>query len=147
MGPNCWSASQCHVGDSAGNGRGCGSISRQHTHHQVSQTEYIGARRTKINLHLTEDHLGVFFSDYGSVEGVSFIKSKADIATSDYTIMVTLTRPKFNGVPNSIICGDRNIFVIVEGHRPNCWACGAVCPLAKLCPDRSLAPHPQPTIE
>lgn len=70
------------------------------------QTEYMVSRKTWITLHwvpmyITADHLVIFFSDYGDVERVSSIRSKARIAASDLEIMVTL----FNEVSNVIISG------------------------------------------
>lgn len=84
----------------------------------------MGTRKTQLTLYgvpifISEDHLGAFFSDYGPVKGVSSIKSKMGIATSDYE-MVTLTLPKFNEVPNIIICGGQNIYVVVEGQHSSC---------------------------
>lgn len=65
---------------------------------------------------------------------VTSIKSKSDIATSDFEVMVTLTQPKFNEITIVITCGSRNIFIVAEGNHPYCWACGATGHLAKLCP-------------
>lgn len=111
------------------------------------QTEYMGTQKTRITLHrvpmyIAEDNLGAFFFDYILVEGVSPIRSRADIATSYYEIMVTFSGPKFNKFPNVITCGGRNIYVVVEGRRPNCRACGALGHLTKLCPTRNPAPQP-----
>lgn len=84
------------------------------------QTKYMGTWKTCITLHrvpmyITEDHLGAFFSSFGPVEGLILIKGKSGIATSDFEVLVTLTRPKFNNVPNVITCVGRNIYIIVEG--------------------------------
>lgn len=45
------------------------------------QTKDMGTRKSWINLHgvpiyITEDHLEAFFTDYGTLDGVSSIKSK-----------------------------------------------------------------------
>lgn len=48
---------------------------------------YVGQRKQPT--YITEDYLGDFFSDY--VDGVSTIRSKVAIATSDFEIMVTLS--------------------------------------------------------
>lgn len=87
------------------------------------QMEYMGTRKTHITLHavpmyIIEEHLGAFFSSYGSVVRVSSIKSKSGITIIDFEVLVTLTWPKFNEVPNIMTCGSRNIFVVVEGHCP-----------------------------
>lgn len=96
-----------------------------------------------VSMYISNDHLGAFFSDFGPVEEVSSIKSKAGFATSDYKVMLTLTRPKFNEVPNVITCCGRNIHVVVESRRPNCLSCGDPGHLAKLYPCKNPAPEPQ----
>lgn len=63
-----------------------------------------GTWKTQITLdgvpmYITEEYLGVFFSDYGAVGEVSSVRSKAGIVTSDYKHMVTLTHKKFTEVP------------------------------------------------
>lgn len=62
------------------------------------RTEYISTQITlhKVPIYITEEHFGAFLSDYGPVMELTSIKSKLDIATSDFEVMVTLTRPKFN---------------------------------------------------
>lgn len=52
-------------------------------------------------MYITEDHLAALFSDYGPRERISWIKSKSDIATSDFD-------------------------VVVEGCRLYCWTCTEV---------------------
>lgn len=76
-------------------------------------------RKTRITLHRGPS--GAYFLNYGLVGEVSAVKRKSGISTSDVEIMITLTRKKFNDVPN----GGRNIYVVVEGRRPYCWSCGA----------------------
>lgn len=53
------------------------------------QTEYKGNRRTRVILHgvpmyISGDHLGAFMVKYGRIEEASAIKSRADIASSDF---------------------------------------------------------------
>lgn len=116
------------------------------------QTEYMDTQKTRITLHwvpmyITEDHLGAFFAEYAPVDEVSSIKSKSGIFTGDFEVLVTLTRPKFNEVPNIITCGGRNIFVVVEGRCRSCWGCDATGQLAKLCPIKKPTPQTQTTLE
>lgn len=68
--------------------------------------------------------MGFFFSKFGEVHGISTVKSKAEITTSDVEIMVTVNRKNFMDIPNVLICGGRKIYVVVEGWRPLCWFCG-----------------------
>lgn len=58
----------------------------------------------------------------------------------DYKVWLTLTRPKYNEVPNVITCCGRNIYIVVEGRRPNCGDAGH---LAKLYPCKNPTPEPQ----
>lgn len=88
-----------------------------------------------------------FFSSYGPVEWVFSIKNKLGIATSDFEVLVTLTQPKINEVPNIITCSGGNIFVVVESYCPYCWICSAARHLAKLGVTRNPAPTSQPTPE
>lgn len=86
------------------------------------QTGYMGTQMTwiilyRVPMYTTDDHLETFFSDYGSVEGVSFIKSKSEIATSDFEVLAALTQRRFNEIRIVITCDGRNIFVVVEGRR------------------------------
>lgn len=48
------------------------------------QTEYMGTRRTNVTVHgvpidISEDHLGAFFAQYGKIEKVATVMSKAGI--------------------------------------------------------------------
>lgn len=54
------------------------------------QTEYMSITKTKVTFHgvplyITENHLGFFFAKFGEVAGVSSVKSKAGIATGDFS--------------------------------------------------------------
>lgn len=81
-------------------------------------------------MYITEDHVGAFFAEYGPVEVVTAIKSKAGISTGD------LNREAFKNIPNIITCRDRSIYVVVEGRRPFCWVCSKPGHLAKSCPGK-----------
>lgn len=45
-------------------------------------------------------------------------------------------------ISDTLIGRGRRIFVIVEGRRSDCWACGTLRHLAKMCPGRNLTPQP-----
>lgn len=98
-------------------------------------------------MYITEDNLGAFFSDYIPVEGISSIKSKSGIATSDLEVLVTVNRFKYNEISIIITCGGGNIFVVVESRRPYYWACGVIGTLSKLCPTKYPTLQTQPTQE
>lgn len=48
-------------------------------------------------------------------------------------------------IPNILICEGRPIYVVVDRHRPLCWACGAAGHLLKACPGMRPESQPQPT--
>lgn len=63
-------------------------------HQDIQTAEYMGTRKTWITLYwvpmyITEEYLGAFFSDYGPMEGVFPIRSKAGTVTSAFEIMMT----------------------------------------------------------
>lgn len=95
-----------------------------------------------VPIDISEDRLGAFFAQYGKVEWVAGIVSKAGIATGDVLIEITLTRKNFNDIPNIIMCRDRQMLVVVEGRKPNCWACRISGHMAKACPGKKTAPQP-----
>lgn len=68
--------------------------------------EYMDTRKTRITLHglsmyITDDHIGGLLCRLWT----SSLKSKMGIATSDFEVMVTLTRQKFIEIPNVLTCG------------------------------------------
>lgn len=82
------------------------------------QTEYLGTRMTKVTVHgvpvdISGDRLGTFFSQYGYVEEVSAITGKTGIATGEFVLQVTLTRKGYNDIPNTLMCWERIIPVVV----------------------------------
>lgn len=60
-------------------------------------------------------------------------------------IWVTATNKDFREIPNTLMCGGHTIYVVVEGHLPICWACGAAGHLPKACPGKRAEPQPQNT--
>lgn len=64
------------------------------------QTEYMGTLRTRMTVYavpvdITENRLGAYFSNFGLVEAVSPIMSKACITTGDFVPQVTMDRKCF----------------------------------------------------
>lgn len=94
------------------------------------QTEYLGTRRTKVNI--SGYRLGTFLALYGEVKEVSAIISKAGIATRDFVLQVTLTLKSFGEMPNVLVCWERTMPVVVKGRRPYRRLCGAVLHMAKV---------------
>lgn len=83
--------------------------------------EYLGTRNSKVPLHgvplfVSEVHLGFFFFQFGAISEISPIRSKAGIATGDGEILLTLNRKQFMEIPNTLMCEERLIYVVVEGH-------------------------------
>lgn len=90
----------------------------------------------KITTHgvpVDEDRLGAFFAQYGPVEEVPAIMSKAGIATGDFVLYITLTRQSFQDIPNILKCRDKMMPIVVEGRRPYSWTCGSLEHMSKVC--------------
>lgn len=74
-----------------------------------TQTEYMGAERTKITLHgmpmdiEEEDLVGAFFTEYGQVEEITVVRSKTGIATGDIILQVTMSHKYFLEVSNILM--------------------------------------------
>lgn len=68
-------------------------------------------------MYITKDYLRASFEDYVPIDEVYSINSKLGIATSDFEVLVTLTRPKFNEVPNTITCGGRTPGNVASDHK------------------------------
>lgn len=74
--------------------------------------------KTKITVHgvlvdRTNNHLGAYFSQFGSVEDVMSILSKSSIAAGDFELHVTVTRKGFIDIPDTLLCRGKQIYVIV----------------------------------
>ena len=48
-----------------------------------------------------------------------------------------LTRDGFKAIPETLISGDRQIMVVVEGRRPRCWARKEIGHKPKFCPQKA----------
>lgn len=68
------------------------------------------------------------------MSGVFLVKSKTGLATGDMEIWVIVIPENLMEIPNMLMCGDRFIYVVVEGRRPLWWACGDAWHLSKLFP-------------
>ena len=85
---------------------------------------------------ITGEVLVAYLSAYGHVEEFNLLRSPAGTAYGDYAFRLCLTRDGFKAIPETLICGDRQMMVMVEGRRPRCWGCKQIGHIAKFCPQR-----------
>ena len=105
------------------------------------QPEYKGTRRLRVTVCnvpaiITGEVLAAYLSAYGHVEEFNLLRSPAGTAYGDYAFRLCLTRDGFKAIPETLICGDRRMMVMVEGRRPRCWGCKQIGHIAKFCPQR-----------
>lgn len=90
--------------------------------------------------------MGTIFSGYGPVEGYHASEVKPaliPVTLKSYNLDPTKTQRS----SHFINCGCRNLFVVVEGRRSQCWVCREGGLLANLSPRRNPAPQSQQTPE
>ena len=105
------------------------------------QPEYKGTRRLRVTVCnvpaiITGEVLAAYLSAYGHVEEFNLLRSPAGTACGDYAFRLCLTRDGFKAIPETLICGDRQMMVMVEGRCPRCWGCKQIGHIAKFCPQR-----------
>ena len=105
------------------------------------QPEYQGTRRLRVTICnvpaiITGEVLAAYLSAFGQVEEFNLLRSPAGTAYGDYAFRLCLTRDGFKAIPETVICGDRQMIVLVEGRRPRCWGCKQIGHIAKFCPQR-----------
>ena len=105
------------------------------------QPEYKGTRRLRVTICnvpaiITGEVLAAYLSAYGQVEEFNLLRSPAETAYGDYAFRLCLTRDGFKAIPETLVCGDRQMMVMVEGRRPRCWGCKQIGHIAKFCPQR-----------
>ena len=111
------------------------------TKHFRLQPEYQGTRRLRVTVCnvpaiITGEVLAAYLSAFGQVEEFNLLRSPAGTAYGDYAFRLCLTRDGFKAIPETLICGDRQMIVLVEGRRPRCWGCKQIGHIAKFCPQR-----------
>ena len=111
------------------------------TKHFRLQLEYKGTRRLRVTVCnvpaiITGEVLAAYLSAFGHVEEVNLLRSPAGTAYGDYAFRLCLSRDGFKAIPETLICGDRQMMVMVEGRRPRCWGCKQIGHIAKFCPQR-----------
>lgn len=110
----------------------------------------MGTQRAKVTVHgvpidITEDRLGEFFAQYSKVDEVAGVTSKAEIATGDIVLDISLTRKSIADIPNILMYRERRMSVVVEGQNPYCWSCRSLGHMVKLCLRKNVTPQPKTT--
>ena len=105
------------------------------------QPEYRGSCRLRVTIckvpaHITGEVLAAHLSSYGQVEEFNLLRSPTGTAYRDYAFRLCLTRDNFKAIPETLISGDRQMIVMVEGRRPRCWSCKQIGHISKFCPDK-----------
>ena len=105
------------------------------------QPEYRGTCGLHVTIcnvppHITGEVLAAYLSSYGQVEEFNLLRSPAGTAYGDYAFRLCLTRDDFKAIPETLIRGDRQMIVMVEGRRPRCWSCKQIGHIAKFCPEK-----------
>ena len=104
------------------------------TKHFRLQPEYKGSRRLRVTVcnvpaFITGEVLAAYLSAYGQVEEFNPLRCPAGTAYGDYAFRLCLTRDGFKATPETLISGNRQIMVVVEGRRPRCWGCKQIIPV------------------
>ena len=112
------------------------------TKHFRLQPEYRGTRRLRVTVSnvpavITGEVLAAYLSAFGQVEEFNLLRSPAGTAYGEYAFRLCLTRDGFKAIPETIISGDRQMMVMVEGRRPRCWACRQIGHIARFCPQKN----------
>ena len=89
------------------------------------QPEYKGTRRLRVTVCnvpaiITGEVLAAYLSAYGQVDDFNLLRSPGGTAYGDYAFQLCLTRDGFKAIPETLVCGDRQMIVMVEGRRPRC---------------------------
>ena len=105
------------------------------------QPEYKGTCRLRVTIcnvpaYTTGEVLASYLSAFGKVE-INLLRSPAGTAFEDYTFRLCLTKDGFKAIPETLVCGDRQMMVVVEGRNPSCWGCKQIGHIAKFCPQKT----------
>lgn len=105
----------------------------------------MSTRRTKITLHdviihVKEEHVGAFFTDYGQLEEGASLTIKTCTANGDIILKGTMFRKCILEIADTLTCQGPTIFIVVEDRRPHCWSYGAAEHMSKACPTKNTTP-------
>ena len=108
------------------------------TKHFRLQPEYKGTHRLQVTVCnvpaiIPGEVLAAYLSAFGQVEEYNLLRSPAGTAYGDYTFRLC-----FKAIPETLVSGDRQMMMVVEGRRPRCWGCKQIGHIAKFCPQ-----HPE----
>ena len=139
----------CDMGCPPSYGETSGQDGRDRYNNEA-QPEYKGTHRLRVTVCnvpaiITGEVLAAYLSAYGHVEEFNLLRSPAGTAYGDYAFRLCLTRDGFKAIPETLICGDRQMMVMVEGRRPRCWGCKQIGHIAKFCPQRPENKEKAPT--
>ena len=112
------------------------------TKHFRLQPGYKGTRRLRVTVwnvpaYITGVVLAAYLSAYGQVEEFNLLRPVTGTAYGDYAFRLCLTRDGFKATPETLISGDRQMIVVVEGRRSRCWGCKQIGHIAKFCPQKA----------
>ena len=90
------------------------------TKHFRLQPEYKGTRRLRFTVcnvlaYITGEVLAAYLSANGKVEEFNLLRSPAGTAYVDYAFRLCLTKDGFKAIPETLISGDRQMMVVMEG--------------------------------
>lgn len=71
------------------------------------------------------------------MDEVTVTMRRAQVATGDFVLHVSLTRKSFAEISNVLLCRDKMMPVVVEGYRLYCWACDASGHMSKYVPTKT----------
>ena len=106
------------------------------------QPEYKGTHRLRVTIcnvpaYITWDFLASYLSAYRQVEEINFLRSPTGTAYGDYTFHLCLTRDGSKAIPETLVSGDRQMMVVVEGRHPRGWGCKQIGHITKFCPQKT----------
>ena len=102
----------------------------------------MGKRRIKITacnvpIALNEEVLAAHLIKYGNIENIEKAKSTNGTAHGDCVFTMCLDRGGFTAIPHVVQYEDRDMTVVVEDRKPQCWNCKQLGHFSKSCPQKT----------
>ena len=96
-----------------------------------------------VQANFTGDVVASLLSSYRKVEEVTQLHAAAGMAHGDYVFCICLNWEGFQSILDSMYSWDRQMIMVIEGRRLNCWNCKQLSHLAKPLesPKRKPAKH------